>query len=102
LVIERRVNSTSAQVLLQRMVETGGDPSSIVESGNLGQVGDVGKLAETVEQVLAANQQAVLDLQAGKQNAFKHLVGAAMKASDGTADPEAIRRLLAERLGLDA
>ncbi len=101
LVLERRVNSTSAQVLLQRMVETGGDPSSIVESGNLAQVGDVGKLAETVEQVLAANQQAVLDLQAGKQNALKHLVGAAMKASGGTADPEAIRRMLIDRLGLE-
>ena len=101
MVLERKVNSTAAQVLLRRMVETGGDPSSIVAEGGLAQVGDIGQLSAIIKQVIEQNPQALVDIKAGKQNAFKFLVGAAMKVSGGTADPEAIRRLLAEQLDLD-
>ena len=99
-ILERKVNSTAAQTLLKRMVESGGDPSQILADGDLLQVSDKGQLTAIVEQVIAENPSAVADIKAGKQNALKYLVGAAMKASKGKADPEAVRKLIDDRLSL--
>jgi aspartyl-tRNA(Asn)/glutamyl-tRNA(Gln) amidotransferase subunit B len=98
-ILERKVNSTAAQTLLRRMVETGGDPAQILADGDLSQVSDATSIASIVDQIIAENPDAVADLKAGKQNAMKFLVGAAMKASKGKADPEAVQELLVERLG---
>lgn len=101
LVLDRRVNSSAAQVLLRQMVETGGDPSSLLEAGGLSQVGNAAELASYLEQAIASNPQAVEDLRAGKERAAKAIIGAAMKASGGRADPQELQRLLVDRLGLD-
>jgi aspartyl-tRNA(Asn)/glutamyl-tRNA(Gln) amidotransferase subunit B len=98
-ILERKVNSTAAQTLLRRMVETGGDPAQILADGDLSQVSDATSIASIVDQIIAENPDAIADLKAGKQNAMKFLVGAAMKASKGKADPEAVQELLVERLG---
>lgn len=49
-----------------------------------------------IEQVLAENQQSVLDYQSGKERAFGFLVGQVMKATQGKASPPLVNRLLKE------
>jgi aspartyl-tRNA(Asn)/glutamyl-tRNA(Gln) amidotransferase subunit B len=48
---------------------------------------------------LAANTTMVAEFRAGKQKAFNALVGQAMKATRGKANPQQINELLRQKLG---
>jgi aspartyl-tRNA(Asn)/glutamyl-tRNA(Gln) amidotransferase subunit B len=49
--------------------------------------------------VLAANPKSVEEFRAGKEKAFNALVGQAMKASQGKANPAVVNELLKRKLG---
>ena len=59
---------------------------------------DLGALEAILDEVLAANQKSVDEFKAGKEKAFHALVGQAMKATRGKANPEQVGALLRERL----
>ncbi len=71
---------------------------AIAEKHGLLQQSDEGELAKIVDEVIAANTQAVKDYKAGNQRAFGALVGQAMKATAGKGNPPVINKLLRERL----
>ena len=71
---------------------------ALIESMGLKQSGDSGELDAIVEQVLAANARSVEEFRAGKEKAFNALVGQAMKASKGKADPGRVGELLRKKL----
>ena len=71
----------------------------IIESRGLRQISDSGELDAVVEQVLAANPKSVEEFRAGKEKAFNALVGQAMKATKGKANPQQVNELLRLRLG---
>jgi aspartyl-tRNA(Asn)/glutamyl-tRNA(Gln) amidotransferase subunit B len=52
-----------------------------------------------VDGVLAANQKSVEEFRAGKEKAFNALVGQAMKATKGQANPQQVTDLLKKKLG---
>jgi aspartyl-tRNA(Asn)/glutamyl-tRNA(Gln) amidotransferase subunit B len=70
----------------------------IVESRGLKQISDTGALGKIVDEVLAANPKSVEEFRAGKEKAFNALVGQAMKASRGKANPMQVSELLRQRL----
>lgn len=82
------VNSTNAQKLLGMMLETGTDPSHLLEEHNLGQVSDPAIIAETVARIIADNEDQVAQVKAGKLGVIKWFVGGVMKATEGRANPE--------------
>ncbi|MFA7662815.1 MAG: Asp-tRNA(Asn)/Glu-tRNA(Gln) amidotransferase subunit GatB [Patescibacteria group bacterium] len=98
LVYGSRINSTTAQKILDIMVENGGDPSQIIEAGDLNQVSDKKDLSTIIDQVIAKNPEQVKEYQAGKLPLLKYFVGQTMKLSKGKADPQVIEELLIERL----
>ena len=49
--------------------------------------------------MIAANPKSVEEFRAGKEKAFNALVGQAMKATKGKADPAQVNALLRARLG---
>jgi aspartyl-tRNA(Asn)/glutamyl-tRNA(Gln) amidotransferase subunit B len=61
-------------------------------------VSDESQLSVAVDAAIAANPQAVDDFRGGKEAALQRLMGAVMKATGGKADPQAVQRLLRERL----
>jgi aspartyl-tRNA(Asn)/glutamyl-tRNA(Gln) amidotransferase subunit B len=61
--------------------------------------GDDAALAAIVDRVLAAQTKSVAEYRAGKEKAFNALVGQAMKASEGKADPARVGAVLREKLG---
>jgi aspartyl-tRNA(Asn)/glutamyl-tRNA(Gln) amidotransferase subunit B len=71
----------------------------IVESKGLKQISDTGALEKIVEEVLAANAKSVEEYKAGKEKAFNALIGQAMKASKGKANPAQLTELLKKKLG---
>jgi aspartyl-tRNA(Asn)/glutamyl-tRNA(Gln) amidotransferase subunit B len=52
-----------------------------------------------VDAVLAANRKSVEEYRAGKEKAFNALVGQAMKATRGKANPQQVTDLLKKKLG---
>ena len=71
----------------------------IIEARGLKQISDSGAIETIVDDVLAANQKSVDEYRAGKQKAFNALVGQAMKASRGKANPAQVNDILKRKLG---
>jgi aspartyl-tRNA(Asn)/glutamyl-tRNA(Gln) amidotransferase subunit B len=94
------ISSTVAKEVLTKMWTSGDRAAAIVEREGLAQVGDTGALGAAIADVLAANPDAVAQYRAGKTNAFGFLVGQAMKAMKGKANPKMINELL--KAALDA
>ena len=100
LVSSGRVNSTNAQKLLLDMIDSDldVDPTHIMEDKGYGQVSDEGKLVSVVEDVIKNNPLQVEQFKSGKDPVIKFLIGMCMKATEGTADPAVIEKLLREKL----
>ena len=75
------------------------DVDAIIESKGLKQMNDSGELEKIIDEVLAANADNIAQYRAGKDKAFNALVGQAMKASKGKANPAQVNALLKTKLG---
>ena len=78
------------------------DPSevdAIIEAKGLKQLNDTGALEKIIDDVLAANAKNVAEFKAGNAKAFNALVGQAMKATQGKANPAQVNELLKKKLG---
>jgi len=70
----------------------------IIKNKGLLQISDTGSIEKIVDDVLAANAQQVADYKAGKEKAFNSLVGQAMKATKGKANPQQVNDILKRKL----
>jgi aspartyl-tRNA(Asn)/glutamyl-tRNA(Gln) amidotransferase subunit B len=75
------------------------DVDAVIAAKGLKQMSDSGELSAIVDAVLAANAKSVDEYRAGKDKAFNALVGQAMKASKGKANPTQLSELLKKKLG---
>ena len=71
----------------------------MIESKGLRQLNDTGELDRLLDELLAANAKSVEEYRAGKDKAFNALVGQAMKATKGKANPAQVTELLKKKLG---
>jgi len=71
---------------------------AIIEAKGLKQMSDTGELERILDEVLAANAKSVEEFRSGKEKAFNALVGQAMKATKGKANPSAVNELLKKKL----
>ncbi len=74
----------------------------LIEAKGLKQISDSGALGSIIDEVMAANAKSVEEYRAGNQKAFNALVGQAMKASKGKANPQQVNALLREKLDAPA
>jgi aspartyl-tRNA(Asn)/glutamyl-tRNA(Gln) amidotransferase subunit B len=70
----------------------------IIESKGLKQISDTGALEAIVDDVLAANAKSVEEFRSGKEQAINALIGQAMKATRGKANPAQLTELLRKKL----
>ncbi|HYM47265.1 MAG TPA: Asp-tRNA(Asn)/Glu-tRNA(Gln) amidotransferase subunit GatB [Burkholderiaceae bacterium] len=80
------------------MVALQGDIDAIIEARGLKQISDIDAIEKIVDQVLAANAKSVDEYRAGKEKAFNALVGQAMKASRGQANPQQVNEIMRRKL----
>ncbi len=73
-------------------------PTRSSSQTGLKQISDSGALEKIVDEVLAANAKSVEEYRAGKEKAFNALIGQAMKASRGKANPAQLTELLKQKL----
>ena len=78
----------------------GKDADAVIEAKGWKQITDTGAIEALVDEVLAANQKSVDEYRAGKEKAFNALVGQAMKATRGKANPQQVTDLLKKKLGV--
>ena len=71
---------------------------AIIDQKGLRQISDSGALEKIVDEVLAANEKSVEQYRAGKEAAINALIGQAMKASKGKANPAQLTELLKKKL----
>ena len=70
-----------------------------IDDLGLKQLTDTGELDRLLDELLAANTKSVDEYRAGKEKAFNALVGQAMKATKGKANPTQVTELLKKKLG---
>ena len=73
--------------------------SALIEANGLKQMSDTGELEKIIDDVLAANVKNVEEVRAGNAKAMNALVGQAMKATKGKANPAQVNALLKAKLG---
>lgn len=93
-------NNAARQVFDALWTGEGADVDAVIEAKGLKQMNDSGALEQIVDEVIAANPANVEQVRAGKDKAFNALVGQAMKASKGKANPQQVGDLLRRKLGL--
>ena len=98
LVADGTINRTSAREVLDAHAATGDPVGAIVDRLGLRQISDADALGRIVDEVMAANPDAVADVRAGKEQAIKFLVGQVMKATRGQANASVAQAALRERL----
>lgn len=92
------LNSSNAQKLLALMIDTGADPSHLMEEHSLGQIQDDGVLVATISNIIAANPMQAEQVRSGKEAVLKWFVGQVMKATEGRIDPKQAEALLRQEL----
>lgn len=95
---EGKISSKLAKELLPKMFESGDTPEAIMKREGLEQISDAGALAKIVDDVIAANPKQLDQYRGGKTTVLAFFVGQVMKATRGQADPNAVNKLLKEKL----
>ena len=97
-VADGAITSRQAKDVFAEMLETGSMPDAIIKSRGMTQVSDTGAIERIVDEVLAANPQALEDWKKGKTNVAGWLCGQVMKLSKGQANPATATALVQKRL----
>ncbi|HUD08916.1 MAG TPA: Asp-tRNA(Asn)/Glu-tRNA(Gln) amidotransferase subunit GatB [Candidatus Saccharimonadales bacterium] len=98
IIVEGKINSSAAQIVLSEMIETGADPEQIIAEKNLVQLEDEGEIEDIVKNIISDNSGPVADYKVGKQNALQFLVGQTMKETKGRVNPQRAEELLKKYL----
>lgn len=98
LIEKGKISSKIAKIVLEEMFKTGAEPSSIIEKKGLIQITDEEQIVTIVKEIIAKNQNAVLDFKRGKENALQFLIGQVMFQTKGKANPEIVSKILKKLL----
>ena len=102
--VARIADNTISNAIAKKVFEAlwngeGASADAIIEAQGLKQITDTGAIEKLIDDVLAANAAMVAEFKAGKEKAFNALVGQAMKATKGKANPQQVNELLRQKLG---
>ncbi len=92
------ISSAIAKKVVEELFENPRAPEEIIKANGWIQISDEGAIKEVVMQILEANPQSIIDFKAGKDRALGFLVGQAMKATKGKANPQMLNKMFLEEL----
>jgi aspartyl-tRNA(Asn)/glutamyl-tRNA(Gln) amidotransferase subunit B len=97
---DNTISNNAAKQVFEAMWagENNGDVDAIIAAKGLKQDSDSGAIEVIIDEVLKANPAMVEEFKAGKEKAFNALVGQAMKASKGRANPAQVNEILKKKL----
>jgi aspartyl-tRNA(Asn)/glutamyl-tRNA(Gln) amidotransferase subunit B len=97
-IADNTISNKIAKEVFEAMWNGEGEADAIIEKKGLKQVTDSGAIETIIDEVLMANAAMVEEFKAGKEKAFNALVGQAMKASRGKANPAQVNEILRKKL----
>ena len=98
-IADNTISNAAARLVFEALWNgEGHEVDAVIEAKGLKQMNDSGALEKIIDEVIAANPDNVAQFRAGKDKAFNALVGQAMKASKGKANPAQVNELLRARL----
>jgi len=98
-----KINPTAAATIAEKLLDSSDDPQTIAEREKLLQVSDASALEKIIDEVVAANENAIADAkEPGKkqQKAFAVLLGQVMQKSRGQPTPQIVNQILKQKLGV--
>ena len=98
LIDDGTISSKIGKQVVTELFENPDSPKKIIEKNGWVQISDEGAIKKVVEEVLANNPQSIADFKAGKDKALGFLVGQAMKATKGKANPQMLNELFLTEL----
>lgn len=97
-VADNTISNNAAKQVFDALWAGESDVDAIIAAKGLKQETDTGAIDAMIDEVLAANPAMVEEFKAGKEKAFNALVGQAMKASKGKANPASVNEILKAKL----
>ena len=102
--VARIADNTISNNIAKKVFESlwngeGSSADEIIDKQGLKQITDSGAIEMLIDDVLVSNPAMVAEFRAGKEKAFNALVGQAMKATKGKANPQQVNELLRKKLG---
>jgi glutaminyl-tRNA synthetase len=98
LVESGEISSSAAREVLAELLESGGEPASIVDRRGLRQVSDEAALRAAVEDVIGANAGKLAEYRAGRTGLLGYFIGQVMARTGGSANPAVVRSLVEQHL----
>jgi aspartyl-tRNA(Asn)/glutamyl-tRNA(Gln) amidotransferase subunit B len=95
-----RIHGKLAKQTLEAIFTDDKDPEAIIAERGWEQITDPEAIGKIVDGVLAENEAAVAQIRSGDSKPHGFLVGQAMRATSGRADPKLVQAVLSERLAL--
>ena len=92
------ISSSIGKKVIEELFENPREPEVIVKEKGWIQISDEGEIKKVVLEVLQNNPQSVADFKAGKDRALGFLVGQAMKATKGKANPQMLNKMFVEEI----
>jgi len=97
-VYEKKITRVIAREVLEKMFNTGKDVGRVLGEYDFKAAGSKVELGDVIRKVVEDNPEIVEKYKGGKQVVIQYLIGQAMKRTRGKAEPNAIKRLLEEKL----
>jgi aspartyl-tRNA(Asn)/glutamyl-tRNA(Gln) amidotransferase subunit B len=98
LVDDGTISGTMAKTVFGAMYDTGKTAAEVVQEKGLRQISDEHALVAAIEEVLANNPTEVEEFRNGRDKLLGFFMGQVMKATQGKANPQAVNKLLREKL----
>ncbi|HEX2275935.1 MAG TPA: Asp-tRNA(Asn)/Glu-tRNA(Gln) amidotransferase subunit GatB [Candidatus Tectomicrobia bacterium] len=98
LVDDGTISGTMAKTVFDAMYETGKTAAEVVREKGLRQISDEHALVAAIEEVIANNPTEVEEFRNGRDKLLGFFMGQVMKATQGKANPQAVNKLLREKL----
>lgn len=92
------INAHAAKEVMLQLLSSEETPEEIVEKGGFRQVSDTTELEAFIDRIIAEHASAVEDFRKGNTKVMGFLMGLAMKASQGKANPKLLKEILTKRL----
>ncbi|MEK7530618.1 MAG: Asp-tRNA(Asn)/Glu-tRNA(Gln) amidotransferase subunit GatB [Patescibacteria group bacterium] len=92
------LSSRGTKDLLLRLMEKGGDAHTVAEKEGMLQMKDTALIERIVDEVVVEHQGVVMEVQKGKEEAMKFLIGMVMKKSKGAANPTDAATILKSKI----
>ncbi|MEA3331744.1 MAG: Asp-tRNA(Asn)/Glu-tRNA(Gln) amidotransferase subunit GatB [Campylobacterota bacterium] len=96
---DQTISGKAAKEVLDKLMQENLDVDGVIDALGLKQVTDMGAIEAMCDEIIAANPDKVEQYKGGKDKLFGFFVGQVMKASKGSANPQAVNELLKLKLG---